>query len=444
LKLFTQDNLSSKKRNLYKKQFNQAVERTQLAMKKFKEHYGSLNQHFPEARVQDIPSEQKIKEVLSKYFSRHSKRPRERMAGQSYYYLQNAKKQMVDMCGNDSIHMPEVMSSNLKIVLGYDQKMNKSLESAVERQLASLKRNGVDPNTVRIAGVVMNRDGLVVASYSNNVDALGTDFAAANRDFGSTIKPLLLSFALDNGVGLEDLVYSPTSLKIGSHRVHNTNSAHQLVYGGRHYIPVIHYIRDSVNTASVNLLNHMGHSKFKRFYRQVFGENPNVSGHSMALGVCQRSLEDMARAYTMFLNGGKIPVKSSRILQVQDSNGRTVISPEPEKKQIIGHQVAYRMKEVLQGAFYEGTGSRIAPSWQGWHKAFSKTGTWDKNVGCTAVFSDGEEYVVATSIAYEPGTRKKLLRRYGKNMPIISIDYLPSSLPSLLVSLRAADDFREY
>lgn len=92
---------------------------------------------------------------------------------------------------------------------------------------------------------------------------------------------------------------------------------------------------------------------------------------SMALGTAEATPLQMATAYTIFPNLGDrvLPMAISR---VTTGDGKTVVEPKPEKKNVIRPDVAYIMDDMMKDVINKGTAAQVQ-SW-GFRNVAGKTG----------------------------------------------------------------------
>ncbi|MEO6455653.1 MAG: transglycosylase domain-containing protein [Ginsengibacter sp.] len=192
------------------------------------------------------------------------------------------------------------------------------------------------------------------------------DHVTANRQVGSTFKPILYTLAiLDAGL-------TPDSY-IGGRTI-TLNDKTISGKGGT----MAYCLAKSLNSGAYDLMSRIGAKKTAEFAHScgITSSIPVVP--SIALGSADLTLIEMLRAYTMFPNRGfnTEPVIISRI---EDKNGNVLESFQPENKQIISEADAYTMYKMMEGVMDFGTGHSMRGRF-GINSAMGgKTGTTNDN-----------------------------------------------------------------
>ena len=217
----------------------------------------------------------------------------------------------------------------------------------------------------------------------------------AMRQTGSAFKPVVYLTALENG-------YSPTDLILDAPFVLDQGPGQPLWkpvnYSKRFYglMTLRQGLEKSRNLMTVRLAQDVGMDKVSDYAKKL-GVNPNLPELlSMSLGAGETKLINMARAFGMFVNGGK-KIDTYLIERIQDRNGKTIFrhdrrdcedcsvskwenQPVPEltdnREQVIDPLSAYQMVSMLEGVVQYGTGARLRSLKR--HLG-GKTGTTNKN-----------------------------------------------------------------
>ena len=188
------------------------------------------------------------------------------------------------------------------------------------------------------------------------------------RQVGSTIKPLLNCFAVDNG-------FSPcNSIPTGPQSFPGFIKYYDA--GGSKYgaLPMNKALAMSVNNAALYLINQVGINAFVDFAHRC-GINANLDKvPSIALGVSDVSLFEMLWSYTMFPNSG-VNTRPLFITKIEDKNGNLIKSFVPQFKELIPQNTAYTMVKMMRGVIDHGTGSRMRRLYGIKGEIAGKTGT---------------------------------------------------------------------
>ncbi|MEE6714237.1 PBP1A family penicillin-binding protein [Schleiferilactobacillus harbinensis] len=221
----------------------------------------------------------------------------------------------------------------------------------------------VDPNTGGVLGVIGGRGKHVFRGYNRATQM--------RRQPGSAMKPLAIyTPAIEAGYHpdsmLEDKLQSFGKNKYTPHNVDEQ-------YAGE--VPMYEALAESKNTAAVWLLNQIGVQKGVASAER-FGINIPKSDQNLAFGIGGLSQGvsplQMARAYSAFANGGKLP-DPHFITKIVDATGAVVVdNTNTTAKQIITAKTANEMTSMMLSVFSSGTGTSAAPSG---YKIAGKTGS---------------------------------------------------------------------
>jgi penicillin-binding protein 1A len=267
-----------------------------------------------------------------------------------------------------------------------------------------------------ILGQIPEVQGALVSVAPNDgaIRALigGFDFAhskfnraiQAKRQPGSGFKPIIYSAALANGftpasiINDAPVVFDDPALE-ASWRPEN--------YSGKFFGPT--RLREALvhsrNLVSIRLLRAVGISKTIKFAKNFgFEENELPHDLSLALGSCELSPLELARAYSVIDNGGYL-IKPYFIQRIEDADGTVLFEADPAvacttcvlaQKQTVqpkaidvedetigklpkqaahtlDSRVAYLMNSMMQDVIRRGTGVRAMQL--GRHDLAGKTGT---------------------------------------------------------------------
>ncbi len=193
------------------------------------------------------------------------------------------------------------------------------------------------------------------------------------RQVGSTAKPFVYAYAIDNGYG--------PCVSIPNHmRTYGDWTPKGTVQGGDP-ITLKNAIKYSQNYASAYLISEVGASSVADLTKRM-GVNSNIPNNlSIALGSYDASLFDMVGAYSAFVNQGTW-VEPTMILRIEDKNGAPIYEKAPKVSKALNSETAYAMVDMLKGVVDGGTGSRLRwdPNFGGLKNPIGgKTGTTNDN-----------------------------------------------------------------
>jgi len=193
------------------------------------------------------------------------------------------------------------------------------------------------------------------------------------RQVGSTAKPFVYAYAIDNGYG--PCVSVPNHM-----RTYGDWTPKGTTQGGDP-ITLKNAIKYSQNFASAYLINEVGAANVADLTKRM-GVNSNIPNNlSIALGSYDASLFDMVGAYSAFVNQGTW-VEPTMILRIEDKNGSPIYEKAPKVLKALNSETAYAMVEMLKGVVDGGTGSRLRwdPNFGGLKNPIGgKTGTTNDN-----------------------------------------------------------------
>ncbi|OGK16453.1 hypothetical protein A2690_03845 [Candidatus Roizmanbacteria bacterium RIFCSPHIGHO2_01_FULL_39_12b] len=272
-----------------------------------------------------------------------------------------------------------IEEGGLRVTTTLDLDLQSKVEEILKEELDSLlslnvTNGGVvitQPETGEILTMVGSRDYFKEPYGSYNV-------TTANRQPGSSIKPIMYSLALQRG-------YTASSIIEDGPVVFNTPGSplyKPVNYDGRYHgkVPLRYALANSYNIPAVKVLNTLGVANFVN-YAASMGlstlTNPKRYGLSITLGGGEVKLVDMAVAYGVFANYGK-RVELDPVINVVDFQGRQLYQSKVDtrSKNVLPDSVAFIISNILsdnkarENAF--GTNSQLEISD---HTVAVKTGT---------------------------------------------------------------------
>ncbi|MEO6583873.1 MAG: transglycosylase domain-containing protein, partial [Ferruginibacter sp.] len=173
------------------------------------------------------------------------------------------------------------------------------------------------------------------------------DHVTANRQVGSTFKPLLYT------LGITDAGFTPETYLPGGPL---TLSGKTITTKGGSMASCLAWSR---NGAAWYLMSVIGVRRTIEFAQQVGIKVALPPYPSIALGSAEIPMLDMLQAFTMFPNKGynTPPIYLTRI---EDKNGNLLKEfPISQSVQVIGEADAYTMVKMMEGVIQAGTGQRI-------------------------------------------------------------------------------------
>ncbi|HRK25748.1 MAG TPA: transglycosylase domain-containing protein [Chitinophagales bacterium] len=198
------------------------------------------------------------------------------------------------------------------------------------------------------------------------------DHTKANRQVGSTFKPIVYAAAIENNTS--PCTYFANELRTYSDYQNWMPQNSDDVYGG--YYSMMGALTKSVNTISVQIIMDTGVEKVINMAKAggVTGIIPAMP--SIALGTPDISLQEMIMLYSSFVNKG-YSSKPIYLTKITDRNGR-ILQAFPgsgEKSRVMSAETAGIMVELLKNVVEDGTARRIKTKYNITADVAGKTGT---------------------------------------------------------------------
>ncbi|MDR1708326.1 MAG: penicillin-binding protein 1C [Candidatus Accumulibacter sp.] len=187
-----------------------------------------------------------------------------------------------------------------------DTTLDAALQASVEQLIA--ERLAVVPPRVSLAALVVDNATLEVLAYAGSADFSDNerfahvDMVQGRRSPGSTLKPFLYGFALDDGLIHSESLLADAPQSFGGYQPGNF----QADFSGP--VSVSEALRRSLNVPAVEVLDRLGPERFVAAARRgglrlrlPLGASPNLS---VILGGVSVNLEGLVGAYTAFARAG--------------------------------------------------------------------------------------------------------------------------------------------
>lgn len=192
------------------------------------------------------------------------------------------------------------------------------------------------------------------------------DHVTANRQVGSTFKPILYTLAIT------DAGLTPDSY-IGGKPITLANKTITGPGGTMAYC-----LAKSINVAAFDLMSRIGPKKTVEFAHLCGIKSDIPAVPSIALGSADIQLIEMLQAYTMFPNRG-FNTEPIYLSKIEDRNGNVLQTFEPAVKQVISEVDAYTMVKMMEGVVDFGTGGSMRWRFGIQSDIGAKTGTTNDN-----------------------------------------------------------------
>lgn len=245
------------------------------------------------------------------------------------------------------------------------------------------------------------RNGYVKAYVGGpNFSAFQYDMVSTGRrQVGSTIKPLLYTYAMEEGFTPCDefLNEQPTIYDANGRPWQPRNSGSARV---GEMVSLRWALTNSNNWISARLMDQLSPATFARNLH-TFGLNNRIDPVvSLCLGICDVSVKEMVTAYSAFANRG-MRTDPLFVTSITDSNGNVISEFTTTHTEVISERAYWRILSILLNVVDSGTGSRLRRA------PFNLTAQMGGKTGTTNSNSDGwfmgftPELVTATWVGGE-------------------------------------------
>ena len=264
------------------------------------------------------------------------------------YYMAYLAKLLEKQVGAQKLYQ-----GGLKIYTTIDSRMQKAAEYAVVKQAATFAARGVTAKDVALAAVEPQTGAVRAMVGGVEWDKNQINMAVEPRQPGSAIKPLYYAAALNEGVIDADTKLNNKPRSFNGYAPNNYAVSPEET-------TVRLAIVNSYNVASVEVLNMLGVDKAVKYLEKYGVSSITKDDHNLALGLGGMSKGisplEMASAYTMFPNGGKIfPYYS--LERIVDNNDKVIFEGRGTAKKVIDSSTAATMDSILKSVVAYGTGT---------------------------------------------------------------------------------------
>jgi membrane peptidoglycan carboxypeptidase len=231
-------------------------------------------------------------------------------------------------------------------------KIYTSLNLEAQRVMEESINNNISDNGMQVASIIINPSTGGIMALSGGVDYSSSQYnraISAKRQVGSAIKPILYYAALENGmVSSSTFLSEPTTFMFSDSNVYspanfndkygnqNITMAAALSYSDNIYAVKTHLFLGE--DMLVNTANRMG-------IKSTLDPLP-----SLALGTCELSMIDFARAYSTLANEG-IKNELSFINKVEDFKGNVLYEKKLDNEMVLNKSYTYILNELMNSTY---------------------------------------------------------------------------------------------
>lgn len=198
------------------------------------------------------------------------------------------------------------------------------------------------------------------------------------RQVGSTIKPYLYTYAMENGFSPCDETRHVEQTLLDENGIPWTpRNSTKKRYG--ELVTLKWGLANSSNWVSAYLMGKLNPYALVRLIHSFGVRNKEIMPTvSLALGPCEISVGEMVSAYTAFANKG-IRTAPLFVTRIEDSEGNVLATFSPQMDEVISASSAYKMLVMLRAVINEGTGGRVRSRYGITADMGGKTGTTNSN-----------------------------------------------------------------
>jgi penicillin-binding protein 1A len=190
----------------------------------------------------------------------------------------------------------------------------------------------------------------------------------AQRQAGSSFKPLVYTAAIDQGAEPDDLILDAPTTFNSAGTPYTPRNFDRRFEGN---ITLRHAMAESRNIPAVKLAQKVGMPTVADYARRFGMTSPILPFLPVALGAADLTLYEQTAAFTVFPNDG-LRIEPRYIRKVTDYEGHLLEQDFPDAKDVISQRTARTMVTLLEEVVKHGTGSSARKLN---HPVAGKTGT---------------------------------------------------------------------
>lgn len=292
--------------------------------------------------------------------------PPERRRTTSQYFVEHARQLLEEKFGTDMVY-----KGGLHVYTTLNPSLQLAAEQSLREGLTALEarhRTKVASRKAVVEEIHPEGAALVLESQTGYVKAMvgGFDFGRsefnralyARRQPGSAFKPFVYIAALEAGRTPADIIEdSPVSYPGRDGRPWEPEN-----YDGQFRGPITlqQALEESINVATVRLLEQVGTSKVIEVARRLGITSPLTEDLTLALGSSEVTLLELTAAYGALANQG-IRMDPLVIRYITDSQGKLLEENIPQGREALSPATAAVITQMLRGAVARGTavGARV-------------------------------------------------------------------------------------
>ena len=209
-----------------------------------------------------------------------------------------------------------------------------------------------DVNDLQVASVIINPNNGNVMALIGGVDYAKSQFNRAinaNRQVGSTMKPLLYYAALENGMtSASTFLSEPTSFVFANNQIYSPANYNNK-YGNQN-ITMAAAISYSDNIYAVKTHLFLGEDKLVETTKRMGIKKTLEPIPSLPLGTVEMTMIDFATAYTTLASGG-YKRDLTFITRVEDLDGNVLYEKENKDNLVLNSSYVYILNEMMTSTY---------------------------------------------------------------------------------------------
>ncbi len=292
--------------------------------------------------------------------------------GDAYGILINAKK--------NSRRYKNAMKSG-KTALQIEKDFNLPRKMTVYTEDGEVERNLTPVDSIKhylrylnTGFLVMDHETGHIKSWVGSIDHehFPYDHTRAQRQVGSTFKPIVYAAALERGT--RPCQFYKNELRQYNDFQNWTPENSDGDYEGEYSL--MGGLANSVNTISVQILFDAGMQNVIKLAKKLGIKSDIPEVPSIALGAASLSLQEMVQSYAPFANGG-YKVEPTFLLRIEDGSGNVLanFAEKGKKEQVLTQTTSEIMVKLLEAVVDSGTGRRLRFRYNLHQQFGGKTGT---------------------------------------------------------------------
>lgn len=226
-----------------------------------------------------------------------------------------------------------------------------SLNMDAQRIMEESINNNISGD-MQAASIIINPNTGGIMALAGGVDYSKSQYNRAissKRQVGSAIKPILYYAALENGmVSSSTFLSEPTSFMFSNENVYSPANYNDK-YGNKN-ITMAAALAYSDNIYAVKTHLFLGEDVLVNTAKRMGIESTLDPLPSLALGTCELSMIDFARAYTTLASGG-IKNELTFINRVEDINGNILYEKKNNNEYVLNESYAFILNELMTSTY---------------------------------------------------------------------------------------------